>query len=79
MICSFSYRINSDVNHLLSYKVYFLIFYSKETIGSVKKKLFFIGVRLLGDIAGEFKDCRPGGSKNRLDNQDLLELYEKLD
>ena len=77
MICSFSYRINSEVNDLLSYKVYFSIFYSKETIGSVKKKLFVIGVRLLGDIAGEFKNCRPGGNKNRLDNQDLLKLYDK--
>lgn len=42
-------------------------YYSDESIGSAKKKLFDIGVRLLGNNAGKFKDHQPGDSKKRLD------------
>jgi hypothetical protein len=55
-------------------------FYSEQFICSSKKMLYDISVRLLGDKAvGKYKDRRPGDNKKRLDIQDLLELYTRLD
>ncbi len=55
-------------------------FYSEESICAAKRKLHDVASRLLGDNAiCKLKDRRPGDSKKRLDTQDILELYTKLD
>ena len=54
-------------------------FYFEESIVNVKQTLYDEARKLMGDNAGKVKDRRSGDNKKRLDTQDLLELYTKLD
>ncbi len=54
-------------------------FYSGTAICKAKSKLHEVAVKLIGDAAGKLKDRRDGDNKKKMDVQDLLELYAKLD